>query len=232
VEEQVKKVPENSSYYLLLGQLYGARRDFEKAEPALLKAVDLDKNNVDAAMFLAQAQIARGEKDRAMASYRQLLQQNPRDVRAYVSLGALEESLGKWQEAKGLYQKALAIAPHAPLAANNLAYCMLEHGGSIDRAVALAEDARRGAPESPAIADTLAWAYYHKGTYQPAIDLLVEALKKVPDDPNFHYHLGLAYQKANDKPRAREHLERALHLGPQSAHAEDIRKALAQIPQG
>jgi Tfp pilus assembly protein PilF len=81
--------------------------------------------------------------------------------------------------------------------------------------------------DSPNSADTLAWAYYQKGSYRLAIDLLEEAVKKAPDNPTYQYHLGMAYQGANDKAQAKAHLERALQIDPKYAHADDIRKALA-----
>ena len=59
-----------------------------------------------------------------------------------------------------------------------------------DYALSLAETARRALPDSPNTADTLAWAYYQKGAFQSAIDLLQGALKASPNDPTFHYHTG------------------------------------------
>ena len=51
------------------------------------------------------------------------------------------------------------------MAANNLAYLMLENGENVDVALTMAQTARRAMPDSPNSADTLAWAYYYKGTY-------------------------------------------------------------------
>ena len=85
-----------------------------------------------------------------------------------------------------------------------MAYLILEHGGNYDEALTLAQTARRGLPEVPNATGTLAWAYYHKGVYRSAIDLLEEAVRKVPQNPIYHYHLGLAYGKADDRARARE----------------------------
>jgi hypothetical protein len=56
-----------------------------------------------------------------------------------------------------------------PLAENNLAYPMLEHGGNTDVARSLAQTARQKLPDSPDVADTLAWAYYKKGVNKLAI---------------------------------------------------------------
>ena len=45
----------------------------------------------------------------------------------------------------------------------------------------------------------------------------------------FQYHLGMAYMKAGDRPRARLHLERALQLNPKDHHVDEIRKALDDL---
>ena len=147
----------------------------------------------------------------------------------YVLLGVLEEKRGNWQKAQGLYEKALQVQPDHPLAANNLAYLLLQHGGNVDVAITYAQTARRGLPDSPSSADTLGWAYYQKGSYGQAVQLFEEATKKVPENPNYHYHLALAYQKSHDRDNAREHFERVLKIDPKFAQAQDIRYALAQM---
>ena len=82
---------------------------------------------------------------------------------------------------------------------------------------------------APQAADTLAWAYYQKGAYSLAIGLLQETVKKLPQEPIYHFHLGLAYQKSGDLVRARVHLKRALELNPNFEKAGEIRKALGEI---
>jgi tetratricopeptide (TPR) repeat protein len=85
----------------------------------------------------------------------------------------------------------------------------------------------------PNAADTLGFAYYQKGVYQAAIDMFQESLrlneKRGADDPDVHYHLGLAYQKANLPAQARQQLERALKISPNFSDAGDARKALSEL---
>ena len=229
---QIAKTPSNSAYYLLQGMVLIGTKDLEKAEAALQKATELNKNNFDALLLLAQVQNLRGSVDQAVAGYERSIQINPRDVRSYVLLGTLEESRGNWQKAQALYQRALQAEPDYPVAANNLAYLLLEHGGNPDVALSYAQVARRGMPDTPNSADTLAWAYYQKGAYELAIDLLEEAVKKVPQNPTYHYHLGLAYLKTNKRAQAKEHLERALQINPKYPHADEIRKAVSELAGG
>lgn len=229
VNDQIRKAPENSAYYTLLGELLMRGKDFHGATDALQKAINLDKNNLNAFALLAHIQVAQGSVDKAIASYERLIQDNPQNVRAYVAPALLEESRGNWQKAQSLYQKALQIEPDFALAANNLAYLQLAHGGNTDVALALAQTARRGMPESPNTADTLAWAYYNKGVYSSAVDLLREALVKAPQNPTYHYHIGLAYEKMNETALARQHLARVLQIDPRFPQTMQIRELLEQI---
>jgi len=146
-----------------------------------------------------------------------------------VILGALEDVRKNRAQAQKWYEKALQIQPDQPVAANNLAYIMLETGQNTDVALNLAETARRGMPKSPTSADTLAWAYYHKGTYGLARDLLEEAVKEDDKNPDFHLHLGLVYQKLADRNNAAVQLKKVLTLAPNSPQAEQAKKALSEI---
>jgi Flp pilus assembly protein TadD len=144
----------------------------------------------------------------------------------------LEESRGNWHQAQTLYQQALQIKPDDPAVANNLAYLLIEHGGDKDLAMSLAQTARRGLPNLATTADTLGWAYYYQGLFPSAISMMQTAIKGSPENPTYHYHLGLAYQKTKDSAHAKEQLERALELHPAPQQAGEIRKALGENAGG
>jgi cellulose synthase operon protein C len=103
---------------------------------------------------------------------------------------------------------------------------MLQNGENADVALTLAQTARRGMPNSPTTADTLAWAYYHKGAYAFARDLLEDALKVNPNSAPMQYHLGMVYSKLADKNSAITHLKKAVSLAPDSPAAKDAKAAL------
>jgi len=226
VHQQLERAPDDANLYLLLGQIEMGQKDYKAAEQSLGKSLELNPKNVEAMLALAAAQYSAGSVDEAIASYQRAIQQSPRDVRAYLLLGGLEEAQGRWQEAQQRYQKVLDVQPDNPVAANNLAYSLLEHSGNADLAISLAQTARRGLPDQPSTADTLAWAYVHKGVYTLAIDLLESAVKTEPANSTYHYHLGLAYQRNHDDTQAKAHFLRALQLKPPQAQADEIRKAL------
>ena len=227
---QIAKVPGNSGFYDLLGTaLFDTKKDYPGAEAAFQKAIDLDKNNTDAILKLGQVYNAAGSTDRAVTLYQQALNDHPRDVPIYMLLGEFMERRKDWAGAKQVYQKLLEIQPDNAIASNNLAFVMLQEGGNVDVALAMAQTARRERPDSANIADTLGWAYYKKGAFGNAIDLFKEALRKSPNEPSYHYHLGLAYQQSGRKDLAREQFQQVLKMSPNFSEAEDVRRALSEL---
>jgi tetratricopeptide (TPR) repeat protein len=231
VQDQISKVPASSNMYLLLGQAQSQNSNRAAAQAAFQKAVDIDPNNTTAYLFLARSEADQGSADQAIANYQQAIQRNPRDFRTYIFLGSLFEARGDWQKAEDTYQEALQVQPDYAIAANNLAYLMLEHDGNINVALSLAQTARKGMPNVPSAADTLGWAYYRQGVYSSAIDTLQEAVNENPDNPTFHYHLGLAYEKAKNLAMAKKQLEYTLKISPNYPHADEIKSLLSQSTQ-
>jgi cellulose synthase operon protein C len=227
---QIVTTPNSSGFYDLLGTGLFEKKDFAGADAAFHRSIDLDKNNSDALMKLAQTQAAEGETSAALRTYQQSIKDHPKEISFYILAGMMYESQGNWEQAKSMYQQALNIQPNNPLASNNLAYVMLQEGGNVDVALAMAQTARRGMPDSPNAADTLGWAYFQKGVYQSAIDMFQESLrlneKKGADDPTVHYHLAMAYEKVNQPTQARQQLERALKINPNDS---DAKKALSEL---
>jgi tetratricopeptide (TPR) repeat protein len=226
LKAQIAKSPENSSFYDLLAQLEIQNRNLEKAAAAAQKAVRLNPGDGEAVMLLAQIQVQRGQVGEAINAWEQWRNAHPNDANALAVLGTLEESRGDTSKAVAYYKKSLQIRPHQPIAANNLAYRMLQNGENVDVALTLAQTARQGMPSSPSTADTLAWAYYHKGTYTFARDLLEDAIKIEPANAMMQYHLGMVYSKLQDKNNATLHLKKAASLAPNSPAAKDARTAL------
>jgi tetratricopeptide (TPR) repeat protein len=232
VQEQIKRNPGNAGMFMLLAELQVQAKQLKQAEDSANQVLTLDKNNVPAMVLLAQLQAADGSPDKAIPLYQRAIELAPRDFRLQVSLGGIYERLGNWQEAQSTYQKVLGLDSENALASNNLAYLLLEHGGSPNVALTLAQTARRGLPKLPNSADTLGWAYYHNGGYSVAAPLFEDAVKATPNNQTYRYHLGLTYQKLNDPVKAKAELEKVISLNPASPLADQARQALSQLSGG
>jgi tetratricopeptide (TPR) repeat protein len=226
---QIDKSPKNSGFYDLLARLQVQNKNFDQAAAAAQKAMQLNPGDGEAVMLLAQIQAQHGQVANAIGTWEQWLNTHPNDAGAMAVLGVLEESRGNPGKAEAYYKKALQIQPQEPVAANNLAYRMLENGENPDVALTLAQTARQAMPNSTSSADTLAWAYYYKGTYGFARDLLEDAIKTDPKNATMQYHLGMVYSKLSDKSSAAAHLKKAISLAPDSQAAKDARAALQAL---
>ena len=226
INAQIAKSPKNSGFYDLLAQLQIQNKNLDQAAAAAQKAMEVNPDDGEAVSIFAQLQVQRGQAANAITAWEQWSKSHPNNAGALAILGTLEESRGNGSKAEDYYKKALAIQPTQSVAANNLAYRMLQNGGNVDVALTLAQTARRGMPNSPSTADTLAWAYYQKGTYGFARDLLEEAIKTSPNNAAAQYHLGMVYAKLGDKTNAATHLKKAISLAPDSQDAKDAKTAL------
>jgi Flp pilus assembly protein TadD len=108
----------------------------------------------------------------------------------------------------------------------------VENGGNLDVALQLAQTAKRKLPDSAEVNDTLGFIYYKKNLLALAIAPLQLSVQKDPNNPTFHYHLGMVYAKAGNASEARQALTRALALKPDFADAAEARAALETLKGG
>jgi Flp pilus assembly protein TadD len=203
-------------------------KDPAGAEQEFKTAADLDKKNSEALIKLGLVQNLSGSPDQALQTFLEGAKINPNEIAFYLLAGGIYESKQDWEHARQQYQKVLEIDRDNPLASNNLAYVMLQQGGNVDVAFAMAQTARRQLPDNPNTADTLGWAFYKKNVYGSAITLFKEAVKKQPENPLFNYHLGLAYAKSGQAALARQQLDRVVRIKPNFPDLEELRQALAE----
>jgi tetratricopeptide (TPR) repeat protein len=229
VKVQLEKYPKNVGFHIMLGQLLlEQKKDLPGAEAEFKQASDIDKKNSEALVKLGLVQNLRGATDQALQTFLDGSKVNPKETAFYLLAGGIYEGKADWEHAKQQYQKVLEIQPENPLASNNMAYVMLQQGGNVDVAFAMAQTARRQLPDNPNSADTLGWAFYHKRVYTSAINLFKEAVKKEPDNALFNYHLGLAYAKGGQPALAQQQLDRLLKIKPNYPDVDELRKALAE----
>ena len=176
-------------------------------------------------LALNSLRVTAAEDSRARA---QAIRNEPRNATNYLILEGIAEDEGNWEEAKRLAEKAWDLAPGSPVAANQLAYLYLEHAGDPQKALAMAQVAKKKMSSSPNVSDTLGWAYFKNGRANEAIAQFRECIAAAPANANCHYHLGLAYLQAGNKAAAAQSLQIAVR-SPGFRQAEAARTALAGI---
>ena len=86
--------------------------------------------------------------------------------------------LAKNKEAMESLRHAVELTPEIAALMNDLACLIVDSGGNIDEALALAQKANRAAPGGPEIADTLAWTYFKKNQNDSALQILRGLVRK------------------------------------------------------
>lgn len=229
VKAQIAYHPKSAAAHVTLGRLYLAQNDATNAEASLQRAIALDPAQPAAYMMLAQLYIASKRDDKATDNLIAAAKQNPKSPEPLMMLAVLRHRQQKYAEARDYYEKVLAVQPKFSPALNNLAYLYSEFLNNLDRALALAQQARRLLPNEPHTADTLGWILFKRHQYPWALSLLEESADKLPAAPDVLVHVGLTRYMLGAELEAKIALERALTLDPSVMGADDARMALATL---
>jgi predicted Zn-dependent protease len=229
VENAIQRQPASAAFRLLAAETYLRAGDAVKAESALHAALERDPTQFNAYSLLAQIYASQKRLPEAIKQFEGLRVRNPKSVVATAALGMLLHLSGRTADAEKMYEDAIALEPRAVIASNNLAWLLAEDNRNLDRALELAQAARRQLPENPDIADTLGWVLVKKQLGEQAIPLLEFSAKARPKDPVTQYHLGMAYKLLGNKADARRALGRALELNQAFAGSDDARRALSAL---
>jgi tetratricopeptide (TPR) repeat protein len=167
--------------------------------------------------------------DDAKRQFAQFVKLKPRSVAAVTMMGLICYVQGNLDEAQQWWEKALQIDNYAAAAANNLAWLYAEGRGNLEVALQLAMTAKSKYPNLAEVNDTLGWVYYRKDLIGQAMLYLQQSLDLEPNNPVYHYHLGMALARKGDDAKARRVLQRALQLDPKFPDAAQARKTLATL---
>jgi tetratricopeptide (TPR) repeat protein len=212
---------------LLAARTYIAAQDLAGAERVLREAIEADPSQVLPYAMLAQIYLNQKKLDQARVEFEGLAARQAKPVGALTMTAMILEQQGKVAEARKRYEEVLALDSRAVLASNNLAFLLAESGEDLDKALTLAQASAAAGPEEPELTDTLGWVYYKKDLTDLAVPLLRRNVEKVPRNPSYQHHLGMALLKAGDVQGGRAALERALVIGIDAKRAAEIRKVLA-----
>ncbi|MBV8571689.1 MAG: tetratricopeptide repeat protein [Acidobacteriaceae bacterium] len=242
MQDLVNKNPRDPGYRYQLANFQataaaaGGRANPDHAKQLILQAEsnykDVLKNNPkapEAWLRLGILQRELGEFDAALASFQQAGNLSPQNASVFLNQAMLLDAMGKKKEATELYNKVLGIDPQNALALNNLAFINAESRSNLDQAMTYAERAKKQAPDSPDISDTLGYVYYQKNLNAAALAIFKQVVSEVPQNPTFHLHLAMALSRQGDKQAAREEAQKALKVATLPRQQDEIRNFLNQI---
>jgi tetratricopeptide (TPR) repeat protein len=222
IEARLAAEPKRVELLLMAGQVYGAQRDFAKAEATLRQAIQIDSTSSRAYSMLAGVLLASGKLDAARVEFDQMAQRDPRNVAAQTMAAMIVHSQNKTADAKKRYETIVNNDPTAAVAANNLAWIYQEENDRLDDALRLAQSAAVRLPDSGEVQDTIGMIYVKKALPALAVEAFEKCVEKHPENPLYHYHLALALKDSGNRQRARAAAEQAIKLRPDYPDAQKL----------
>lgn len=141
-----------------------------------------------------------------------------RDAAAEYNLGAVLDLMGRGDEARERYERALVIDAFYAPAMNNLGV-WYDRRGQSRAAIAMLERAVKAAPDSADAYSNLGSALIGIRRWPDALRSLRTATALAPRSPEAHNNLGIALAQSGRMPEAVRAWERAVSLNPNHANA-------------
>lgn len=158
----------------------GGGEDYELAENAFSRALDLDPNLVEARILMVFIYLSRGEKRKARAEVARLAKQAPNEPAVYFVKGALHRLDGEYDRALRAFGKLARLDPAARVVAsyNRARVFMYQH--RFDDALLELEQGARVEPHHPLIRTFQAVVLGRRGDTAEAVRVLREVLEEHP----------------------------------------------------
>ncbi|OEC35046.1 Tfp pilus assembly protein PilF [Pseudomonas cuatrocienegasensis] len=221
--------PNNVSALLLLGELHVTDKDDVAAIEVFQQVISIQPAQAAGYINLANANMRADRISEAEENIKQGLLASPGNFELLMVQAGIFEVSGRFNDAIAAYEALHKDYPGSDVAVNNLASLLSDHTteqANWVRAYELALRFRRS--DVPYFKDTLGWASYRLGKFEEGVVLIKDAVRQLPEQPVFRYHLGMSYAALNKKEQAREELEKALELSQANSpqDVERIREAL------
>lgn len=190
---------------------YQEQLNDEKAALQTLKtAYQNFENNVEIAYFYGLMLQQLEQNKKAAKIFKKILSTTPNYENARLALAFSLESLGKYKEMEKHLQTILKQNPKNAAAYNLWGYSLTQRGIRLDLAQELITKALALSPEDNSFIDSLAWLYYQKKQYQPALDLFAGIAEEfIQEHSEVSYHIGATYYQLKEWDKAQKYLEQA-----------------------
>ncbi len=231
LQQAVAARPKDALPRIGLAQMYfwGGKR--AEGVAALQAAIQLAPSNPESYVLLADVYSAENKADQAIQLLTSASQKSGVDSALLIRMGMIYERLQRWNEARDSYERSLQADASNAIAKNNLASVLSDHGGDLNVALTLAQQAKETMVDSLEVTNTLGWIYYKRQLYSMALKYLEDCVKKDQKNATFQYELGMTQWKMGHAAEARTSLVKALDLDSHFPEATSAASTLAEISQ-
>jgi tetratricopeptide (TPR) repeat protein len=140
--ETLSSIPDASrsaKLYSALGYTYEQRKEYKQAITAYRKAIELDRDNLDAIRGLAQNLLNDGQTDAALEQYKIIAESNPEDAQTYLRMAEIYRRNGQFDLALENLKKAESMVQDSMEVPYNMA-AVYQAQGRYDEAAQVLQD--------------------------------------------------------------------------------------------
>ncbi|PYS84642.1 MAG: hypothetical protein DMF67_04600 [Acidobacteria bacterium] len=196
----------------------GGSEDYELAENAFTRALELDPNIVEARILMVFIYLSRGEKPKARAEVSRLAKQAPNEPAVYFVKGALHRLDGEYDRSLRAFDKLSRLDPAARVVAsyNRARVFMYQH--RLDDALLELEQGARVEPNHPLLKTFQAVVLGRRGNVDEAVRVLRGVLEDHPQMDGIRPLLAQQLIKKGDTVAARQQLNERVRDAAEADH--------------
>jgi eukaryotic-like serine/threonine-protein kinase len=201
----------------------GGVEDFEHAESAFRKALEIDGTIVEARMLMVFCYLWRGQKQKARDEVARMRREAPNEAVVYFVKGTLHRLDGEYDRALRSYDRLVHLDPASFVVVSYNRALIFLYKGKREDAMRELDRAASVEPNNPLLRTIRAVTMYYGGQVDAAADLLHEILGQ---NPNLHgvrpfLAMCLSAQRAHEAARAElnDDVKRNASVDPDIAYA-------------
>jgi tetratricopeptide (TPR) repeat protein len=206
--------PDFSPAHYEIGLLYYKNGHGEEALPHLIRAVELNGQNIQYHFALANVYLALNQPGQALEIYKKLEKMNSEPSPAlYLNMGIAYKAMVDFERAKECFHRSIQLAPQNPEALDHLGRLYLEQGRHEEAKVVFQKLVKLN-PNYLGAHQALGYLYAKESNWQKAIDEWNLILAFQPHREDLLYQVSKAQIKLNQPDKAIKTLRRILNIHP------------------
>ncbi len=158
---------------------FGGAEDYERAEVAFKKALEIDPRLVEARMLMVFIYLWRGEKLKAREEVMRARREAPDEAVVYFVKATLHRLDGEYGRALRSLDRLVRLDPAAHVVASYNRALLHMYMGHFDETKRQLDNA--GEPDNPLVRTFRALALYYTGETNAAVELMQQVVKRHPD---------------------------------------------------
>jgi tetratricopeptide (TPR) repeat protein len=225
LERLVAQSPRSAELHFRLGKVLQFLEHWDEGELEFQKALRIDPMYVGALVGLGQIDARLGRPDQALQRFEKAIEVDPHQAEAHFARGKTLEALGRSDDALVAYFRSLQLDKDSTKTIVRVATLQLARNQP-EQALVRLERANEIVPDDPEIRFRRGQAFLALNQAKPAIADLAFASERLPERPDILLSLAKALEADSQPLLARQAVDKALRLQPDSPLARELSERL------